>query len=104
MILTALAFSCSFIACQGIPPKPQINLGLINIPAQTCDFSSTESIKTLEDLEYSKILSLQARALGNFSMPLAACDKFVVMSPEDWEKLSTYTKKLRAYAEQKCTQ
>jgi len=104
MILTVLASSFYFAACQSIPEKPSISLGLVNYPALTCDFSSTESIRSIEDAEYSKILTLRARALNSFSKPLSECDKYIVMSPEDWEKLSTYTKKLRAYAETKCAQ
>lgn len=104
MISTVLVFSFYFTSCQNLPPKPQIDLGLINYPAQTCDFSSTESLQSLEDLEYSKILLLKAQALRNYSKNLRDCDKYIVMSPEDWEKLSTYTKKLRAYAEEKCHQ
>lgn len=81
LLLTLL--SVSLISCAQLPPLPQVSLCILDAPQNKFYCKLVEGEEIIE-------------------VDVASADKYLAMSPNDFEKLQIYIEDLKKLAKQKC--
>jgi hypothetical protein len=84
MRLLILLATLSSLGCVGIPPKPSVNLCLLDVPANEASCGRTGTNDPIQ------------------RVPLAAMDKATAFSPADWELIKNYIDEMEDYVRHRC--
>jgi len=98
LLLSLLACSCA----GQLPPKPVLELGVIDYPSNEVIVNMTSGIKLdgVSDLTYDN-LSTNIIASGS-RVPLSTYDRAVSFKPDQWAILQNYIDALKRAAQKNC--
>lgn len=102
-ISLAIVSSFIFLGCSQVPPKPNVKLCTIDLPRQQLICADTQEVRRIDQTTYKAIYN-HVRINTIQKIPLSDADKFIVFSPQDWQKVSVYMKTLRDFAQSKADQ
>lgn len=96
-LLTILLILVFEVGCPGVPVKPSVELGVLDVPAQEVIIGNTSKMRLnkVEDAEYDNIVE-QIR-LQSTRVPIIDYDKAISFKPDQWAILSKYIKDLERY-------
>lgn len=100
-----ITFSLISLGCaHGLPPKPAVNLCVIDWPAQLayCNMTNGEKITNTSKLEYRTIVESIIYSKSREDVPVSQMHKHIAFSPKDWGELVKYIHKLEEEAPKHC--
>ena len=100
--LLATLSSSLLVSCANVPDKPDVHICTIDIPRSQLICAPTRQLTKLEQAEGRRLRQYILTNDGVVKLPLLSADKYISMSPDDWQKVSAYMKELRQIVIQQC--
>lgn len=99
----AIISSLALASCAGLPPKPSVELCVIDIGASVayCNMTNGEKITKVDQLKYQAVVSSIVNSPNRIDKPIKELHKYISFSPMDWGRVVQYMHSLEYWASQK---
>lgn len=104
-MMLLVIFSFFLCSCINAPPKPNLELCIVNYPGNIlyCGQTSMSSYTSTKQINYSVLTNevLSSRTL--IEKPISYLDKGTGLTPGNWESLMDYLHELEDFAQNHCS-